>query len=96
MHEAVISRGSPSFRRTTKRALLISLALIVSLAMYGCDYGAIAVTSGIIGCLNMLGVFGDGELSDFLGKAALIGTIVGLTWGLVSGFDKGPMDTLGF
>jgi len=74
------------FSRRTNAKILLCLLFIATLTVSGCfiSFAMIGLISAGLGLLNMLGVFGDGKLSQWIGMIAMVGSIVGLAGSLMS------------
>ena len=74
------------FERKQHRKLkqVLALTLVASVIFTACClFTTISMVSMALGLLNSMGVFGDGELSEYIGYASVIGSVVGMAGNMV-------------
>ena len=69
---------SYDFRKKNRLKKLFACTLVLSVfVVTSCSFVAIGLISTALGLLNSMGVFGDGKLSEIIGYASIIGSVVG-------------------
>ena len=87
---------SYDFRKKNRLKKLFACTLVLSVfVVTSCSFVAIGLISAALGMLNSMGVFGDGKLSEIIGYASIIGSVVGFAGnmmypggGIGSGYGK--------